>query len=310
VLADGAAETEAIHAQHSELYTRLEAFERTHEAKTAEMEAVRTRRAEFSLRLEAFERNLETMDARLDARESENAGFRARLGELEGSLTAKGDELESSEAELAGLRVQVGELEAAVIAKGAAADSAVEQIEALKPEVEQSVALRAEIERLKQVLAEGEARSTPTEGTRVGTLETGQTRPRNEDTETREVIVDFHEPEPEFDEATAPEGPAFRTPADIPLDDRKAARQAVAERFARDPKDQSDDLQTIPGVGALTARILKSMNIHTFRQIASFTPEDIEGVATALNSSPDRFKRNDLIGGARRQHFKKYGEEI
>jgi predicted flap endonuclease-1-like 5' DNA nuclease len=223
-------------------------------------------------------------------------------------VAAKGDELESREAELAALRVRLGELEAALSAKEAEAESAVEQIEALKTQVDGTADLTAEIERLERALAERKARGTPGRGTSAGTDETGPARRRDRGEES-------DAPRLALGHTGAEDEPSSPIPTEAPRDDESATRRAagtqeLAERVARDPNVQSDDLRTIPGIGVLTVRILHSLNIRTFRQLASLTPEDIETVAAALNSTPERITRNDWIREARRQHLKKYGETI
>jgi predicted flap endonuclease-1-like 5' DNA nuclease len=108
--------------------------------------------------------------------------------------------------------------------------------------------------------------------------------------------------------------PAGETAGDALIEDdesaRRAARMAVAARFSEDRVDETDDLRLIPGIGPLMERMLQSMNIRTFRQVASFTSEDIEEVAAALRSFPGRIERDDWVGGAKEQHFLKYGERL
>ena len=52
------------------------------------------------------------------------------------------------------------------------------------------------------------------------------------------------------------------------------------------------------------------MNIRTFRQVATFTDDDVALVEAALGGAfPDRITRDDWRGGARARHLEKYGEE-
>jgi predicted flap endonuclease-1-like 5' DNA nuclease len=93
--------------------------------------------------------------------------------------------------------------------------------------------------------------------------------------------------------------------------EQAAAVEAVTERF-RLPEgpETDDDLQEIYGIGPALERLLHSMNIFTFAQIAGFTEEDVDLVSTALGKAfPDRVRRDDWIGSARGLHRLKYGEE-
>jgi predicted flap endonuclease-1-like 5' DNA nuclease len=69
-----------------------------------------------------------------------------------------------------------------------------------------------------------------------------------------------------------------------------------------------DDLKRIPGIGPATERILHSIGVFTFRQIANWRREDLEAITAKLGDSPARLKRDEWIDGARREHLKKYGD--
>ena len=83
-------------------------------------------------------------------------------------------------------------------------------------------------------------------------------------------------------------------------------------RVAKDkPKDgPKDDLSKIRGIGPVFARTLYKMGLHSYGQIARWTPEDIDKVAKKLYTAPDRIKRDNWIAGAKRQHREKYGETL
>jgi predicted flap endonuclease-1-like 5' DNA nuclease len=71
-----------------------------------------------------------------------------------------------------------------------------------------------------------------------------------------------------------------------------------------------DDLSQIHGIGPVFARTLNKMGLHTFVQIASWKPEDIEKVAKKLYTAPDRIKRDNWINEAKRLHEQKYGQQL
>jgi predicted flap endonuclease-1-like 5' DNA nuclease len=85
----------------------------------------------------------------------------------------------------------------------------------------------------------------------------------------------------------------------------RAARPAAGRAPNGSPRD---DLKRIPGIGRATERILHSVGVFTFRQIANWRREDLEAITAKLGDSPGRLKRDDWIDGARREHLKKYGE--
>ncbi len=71
-----------------------------------------------------------------------------------------------------------------------------------------------------------------------------------------------------------------------------------------------DDLRKIHGIGPVFARTLNKMGLHSFSQIARWTPEDIDKVAKKLYTAPDRIKRDKWIDEAKKEHYRKYGERL
>ena len=80
---------------------------------------------------------------------------------------------------------------------------------------------------------------------------------------------------------------------------RLEAVARVTEQFRLADDAPPDDLKRIYGIGPVLERLLHSMNIKTFRQIAEFTDDDIDLVSAALGRAfPDRIRRDDWVGGA------------
>jgi predicted flap endonuclease-1-like 5' DNA nuclease len=73
---------------------------------------------------------------------------------------------------------------------------------------------------------------------------------------------------------------------------------------------QKDDLKQIHGIGPVMERVLNRMGMFTFRQIAEWKDQDVEHIASELNTFPDRIRHDNWIAGAKEQHFLKYGEEL
>ncbi len=97
-----------------------------------------------------------------------------------------------------------------------------------------------------------------------------------------------------------------------PHADPVEARSRVAEiasRTAGDGDIPTDDLVRIHGVGPKIARLLVSMDITSFRQVARFTPEDVAVVNDALEVFPGRIERDDWMSSARELHREVYGTE-
>jgi predicted flap endonuclease-1-like 5' DNA nuclease len=77
------------------------------------------------------------------------------------------------------------------------------------------------------------------------------------------------------------------------------------------PKDKpKDDLSKIHGIGPTFARTLNKMGLHSFDQIARWTPEDIDKVAKKLYTAPDRIKRDKWVDEAKKLHEQKYGQRL
>ncbi|MGE3194653.1 MAG: hypothetical protein AB7K08_14435 [Microbacteriaceae bacterium] len=83
----------------------------------------------------------------------------------------------------------------------------------------------------------------------------------------------------------------------------------VARRTAGGLTPPHDDLVRIHGVGPKIARMLDSMGITSFRQVARFTPQDVAIVNEALEVFPGRIERDDWMGSARQLHREVYGVE-
>jgi predicted flap endonuclease-1-like 5' DNA nuclease len=101
-----------------------------------------------------------------------------------------------------------------------------------------------------------------------------------------------------------------------------ALEQQLAAATARKPQGKrrkkrtlfkasevKDDLKTIYGIGPVLEKTLNRLGITSYAQVARFTRKDIDRVAAAFNSFPDRIVRDDWVGGAKREYQKKYGKK-
>lgn len=74
--------------------------------------------------------------------------------------------------------------------------------------------------------------------------------------------------------------------------------------------EAKDDLKKIHGIGPVLEQRLNEIGVTAFQQIAQFTKEDIERVANAIKSSPDRIVRDDWKGKAQKEYEEKYGKSL
>jgi F-type H+-transporting ATPase subunit gamma len=98
---------------------------------------------------------------------------------------------------------------------------------------------------------------------------------------------------------------AASTPAAQPV----AAAPSSSPAGSATATIESDALdEGIDGIGPVIERKLRDMGVTTFRQIATWTPEDVERFGTQLNFK-GRIEREDWIGQAKAAHLAKYGEQ-
>ena len=74
--------------------------------------------------------------------------------------------------------------------------------------------------------------------------------------------------------------------------------------------DAADDLVDLYGVGPRIARLLSEHGVTTFRQIAAWTPADVQRFSALLPDFKDRIVDEGWVDSAREEHHKKYGERI
>ena len=115
--------------------------------------------------------------------------------------------------------------------------------------------------------------------------------------------IDQHAREKISSKSNALAGPTVQTSA-------VAMVTKVASRLRGDHARVNDDLKKIYGIGPKLEKLLKSMDITSFRQVAQFTTEDVALVATALNDFPGRIERYGWVANASAEHQKEYGETI
>jgi predicted flap endonuclease-1-like 5' DNA nuclease len=83
----------------------------------------------------------------------------------------------------------------------------------------------------------------------------------------------------------------------------------LASRRRGHRRSDRDDLQRIHGIGPVLERRLRRLGITRFGQIAQWTDDDIARIATQLEDSAERIRRDGWVQSARREHTRQYGRD-
>ncbi|MBX3325607.1 MAG: hypothetical protein KF682_06875 [Nitrospira sp.] len=105
--------------------------------------------------------------------------------------------------------------------------------------------------------------------------------------------------------------PATSTPAPAQKPRRNGAGTTAPGSPPKSSKPgQDDDLKKIHGIGPVFAETLQKLGTRTFIQIARWKPEDVEKIAKHLATDPERIKRENWIGDAKKLHAQKHKERL
>jgi predicted flap endonuclease-1-like 5' DNA nuclease len=74
--------------------------------------------------------------------------------------------------------------------------------------------------------------------------------------------------------------------------DTSAATRDSGPELLEAPRGAADDLKRVRGIGPVLESLLNRLGVYHFRQIASWTPEEISWVASHVNTFPDRIERD------------------
>lgn len=202
------------------------------------------------------------------------------------------------------------------------AQQAGDRVRALEAQVQEEASLRALIETAEQRLAERDAdvqRLTDKLTQMVPAADVNKLQAKlNAARVQGERVAAVSEP---LASAAAPHAEFVSASAAS----HRSGPTAQAEMFTEAPVDASvpkwgavppaeraahDDLKQIWGVGPALERLLHQQGIFYFRQIASWTAEDISTIDQKLDTFKGRILRDDWISGAKEEHFRKYGERL
>lgn len=98
--------------------------------------------------------------------------------------------------------------------------------------------------------------------------------------------------EPEEEEVTPAAAPVVEASSN-------ASDSGIVELSITATADEKDDLQRIYGIGPKLEKLLNSMGVYTFEQIANFTEQDIARVDARLEAFKGRIVRDNWMKSAR-----------
>jgi len=298
----------------------------------AELDEAKNKAAALATDLDQRTADFERMKTQVEERQSKIAGFESQISGHRSVVTKLEAKVEDREATIAALRAdkakednQLPNLRNEIDAANGTIGSLRKDAEGYKSTIE---ALRADLdgERHKQAKLEEEAAAaqarvaeleTGVSGdgdldARIGALESELTQVRQDRDATAEKLASLESEHAECAPRMVTAGePAAAPVADLPDKDVAVAKVAeIATRTRGDGPKVEDDLKKIHGVGPKLETLLKDMDITSFRQVASFTAEDIQYVTAALDAFPGRIERDDWMSSAAREHLDKYGEQV
>jgi seryl-tRNA synthetase len=102
--------------------------------------------------------------------------------------------------------------------------------------------------------------------------------------------------------ATPPE-PALDPDLELKLRGRINELEAAlqnARTASVPPPPEGSDLKIVRGIGPKFEKALKAAGITALRQIAEFTEADVDAVAKTLGIRPERIRKDDWVGQAKR----------
>ena len=75
-------------------------------------------------------------------------------------------------------------------------------------------------------------------------------------------------------------------------------------------EDEKDDLKKIWGIGKVLEKLLNREGIYRFSQVAQLDDAAIDALAEKIGPFRNRIRRDDWVGGAKEEFFKKYGKKL
>ncbi len=182
------------------------------------------------------------------------------------------------------------------------------QLKAKDHELRQTAAKhKNRIDQLTQQLHQLQAR-TKSEREALIPQTAGQNPPGQELSGAKTVVAPM--PATPITAQPTPSVESTATPPDTLKKQNSAAHPRTTPQSALSASPDKDDLKKIYGIGPVMERTLNHLGITSFKQIMEFTRDDVERVTAAIKVFPGRIERDDWIGGAKKEHRKKYATKI
>jgi len=246
-------------------------------------------------RVHALEGEAESHARAASALEIERAALASRVAELAAESTPARGEIEgwrtklaAAERDVATRTAQVEEIVAGLRSKE---DEIAGSLTRLAAAESAAVEHRRDVDRLAALLRASDDEIATLRAQLQAFKATRQAATRDRQSEVRGAP------------ALPPLSSRARRAARLPEDPRPARRERSGDGNER------DDLKLIYGVGPVLERLLHRSRIYTYRQIANWTREDVDAMASTLPELNARIRRDNWIAGARKEHRKKYGTD-
>ncbi len=308
-IAAGTADLDKHNADLERLRTQIE----EREGKIAELEG----------KMSGHRTTVSKLESKVEDREATIASLRASVGKEDTQVTNLRKDLDAANGTVGALRKDADGYKSTIDALRADLDKErhskvklEEELAAARSEVASAssslASARTAADGLQARIAELEESGTSSADPdgRIASLETELSRVRDDRDATARKLADL-EAEHAGCAAELAEAPSAAPTPDLPDRDVAVARVAeIATRTRGGGPTVEDDLKKIHGVGPKLEKLLKSMDITSFRQVAGFTGEDIQYVTAALDAFPGRIERDDWMSSAAEEHMKKYGEPV
>ncbi len=274
---------ETLEADLSGATTKLSKERDDHKTTKQQLSELKSAEAAAGKRASALESDLEKLSSSAEATKAADTEKGNKLKQLQSENKDLGSRLSAAEAaqakaesERAGLEEKLEQAETAARSAGEGDDARVAELQRNLEENDE------ELERLEAELA-----AAREEVTALKASGPSDTTPAAEDAE-EEVRAESGEESKAEDQAedeTEDEGEVPETEAAAEMQPHQAEEAGGAS---------SDDLTSINGIGEALQGKLANLGITSFRQIADFTPADIERVNTVLDF-PGRIERERWV---------------
>jgi predicted flap endonuclease-1-like 5' DNA nuclease len=293
-----ARQLEAWQAERAKLRIELADADQRHRAVLAALQDAELERDEARRRIRAVEVAAQSRDA---AHESTVGALEAQVARLE-PLRRQLEDREQLIRVLAAERdARIGELERAermATDVSGRRDARIRALEAEQAELNQVRARLAALEpRLSKVTRERDQLAATVQRY-VAELETQKAEAKDRDARFRMLAEEFRSTTSAMGQEIA---------------GLKAHMEGLEAQLQNGPDAgdtlAADDLKRIRGIGPTLERVLNAEGVYLYRQIATWTPDDVARIAERLRAFPDRIHRDDWIASARSEHVRKYGEE-